>query len=393
MAALDPLAPDNNKRTRTASQLYRITSRILPYHNTPPVSQQLVRRKIRLLPSWHTSSCALRGLKSASIPLCRLYHSLTPPHLQTFLYLMSLRTGTTLITLLNTINKVSGLYGILALLTGFSLSSLQLSMYLYSLSALGLLVYLSPHIRQASPLQNLLLAYFYLVDSVINVLYTAFFSLAWFTVLSSSGDAAGKVPGGSTIDETSGFTSPEHNVSHVDVSPSTGEVVGHGSKSASTSGNANANAGNVTTFLQPGTMASLSVIVGLWAIRFYFILVVFAYARTCVRQAIARQGASGATQLAAPSTAQGDLAENPFGMGKELGAGWKGRLGRTLTSFGSSFWLGKEEEGEWVRMELGQRGGKRSKGVEAGTNERERRRRAGTGPSKPGPLQVDVPQK
>lgn len=307
---------------------------------------------------------------------------------------MSLRTGTTLITLLNTINKVSGLYGILALLTGFSLSSLQLSMYLYSLAALALLVYLSPHIRQASPLQNLLLAYFYLVDSVINMLYTAFFSLAWFTVLSSS-DAAGKVPGASTIDESSGFTSPVHNVSHVDVSPGTGEVVGHGAKSAG------ANGGQITTtFLQPGTMASLSVIAGLWALRVYFILVVFAYARMCVRQAVATQSATGATQLAAPSTSEGDLAENPFALGKGLGAGWKGKLGRTLTNVGSRFWLGKEEEGEWIRMELGERGGKKGRGrkqgadgFEAGTNERERRRRAGTGPSKPGALQVDVPKK
>lgn len=310
---------------------------------------------------------------------------------------MSLRTGTILITLLNTINKVSGLYGILALLTGFSLSSLQLSMYLYSLAALGLLVYLSPHIRPASPLQNLLLAYFYLLDSIVNMLYTAFFSLAWFTVLSSSGAASGKVPGGSTIDETSGFTSPEHNVSHVDVSPD-GKVVGHDAKSTSTNGGQ----GQVTTtFLQPGTMASVSVIVGLWAIRVYFILIVFAYARTCVRQAIATQSAIGITQLAALSTSEGsELAENPFSTSKELGAGWRGKLGRTLTGFGSRFWLGKEEEGEWIRMELGDRGGKKrgrkqgGDGFEAGTNERERRRRAGTGPSKPGAgLQVDVPKK
>jgi len=317
---------------------------------------------------------------------------------------MSLRTGTTLITLLNTINKVSGLYGILALLTGFSLSSLQLSMYLYSLIALALLVYLSPHIRQASPLQNLLLAYFYLLDSVINMLYTAFFSLAWFTVLSSP-SAAGNVPGGSTIDSSSGFTSPEHNVSHVDVSPGTGAVVGH-NDAKSTSTNGGQGQGHVTTtFLQPGTMASVSVILGLWAIRVYFILIVFAYARLCVRQAVATQSATGLTQLAAPSTSDGnELAENPFSASKELGAGWRGRLGRTLTSFGSRFWLGKEEEGEWVRMELGDRGGKKrgrkqgqgGDGVEAGTgtNERERRRRAGTGPSKPGVgLQVDVPKK
>jgi len=325
---------------------------------------------------------------------------------------MSLRTGTTLITLLNVFNKVSGIYGLLALLTGLPLSPMQLSMYLYSVVALLLLVYLSPHIRQMSPLQNLILAYFYAFDSLLNAAYTAAFSLAWFTVLAthntSNGGIAGVVPGGSTIDETSGFTSPEHNVSHVDVSPTTGELVGHEANAPAGAHMAPGAGGIPTTLLANGSAASISVIAGLWAIRVYFVLILFAYARGCVRQAIAAQAQAGTGQLAAAASSSPDnerqLAENPFRAGTELGAGWKGQIGRLLTSAGRSFWLGADEQAGWARMEMGgarvvkgrgRKGGagKGQEGIEMGHGvmERERRRRAGTGPPKPD-LSVEVPK-
>ncbi|MCW3717643.1 hypothetical protein UE95_040995, partial [Burkholderia cenocepacia] len=69
-------------------------------------------------------------------------------------------------------NKISGLYGLLALLTGYHLSPVQLSMYLYSLIALGVAAILFPHIRAQSPLQCLALAYLYALDSIINAAYT-----------------------------------------------------------------------------------------------------------------------------------------------------------------------------------------------------------------------------
>ena len=91
--------------------------------------------------------------------------------LQSFLYVMSLQTGASLITLSLLLNKVSGLYGLLAILTGFHLSPFQLSMYIYSLLALALAAFLAPHIRKQTPLQSLALAWFYVVhimaDSVL----------------------------------------------------------------------------------------------------------------------------------------------------------------------------------------------------------------------------------
>ncbi|ERF70708.1 hypothetical protein EPUS_02574 [Endocarpon pusillum Z07020] len=86
------------------------------------------------------------------------------PRPKTFLYTMSLSTGASLITLSLLLNKVSALYGLLALLTGFELNTLQLSMYIYSLLALGLTAYLAPHIR----------------THIVNAAYTAAFGVTWF---------------------------------------------------------------------------------------------------------------------------------------------------------------------------------------------------------------------
>src|SRR5690242_20928443 len=123
---------------------------------------------------------------------------------------MSLRTGAEIITFLQLINKVSGLYGLLALLTGAHLTGLQLSMYLYSFAALLATLYLYRHIRLQSPFQTLLLAHIYALDSVINALYTAFFGIAWFYVLAANPEVqnASSVPGAETIKENAGFTSP-----------------------------------------------------------------------------------------------------------------------------------------------------------------------------------------
>merc|ERR1712000_725639 len=63
-------------------------------------------------------------------------------------------------------NKVTGVYGLLAILTGYQLSLMQLSTYLYSIGILVALVYLMPHIRRQSPFEVLALAWLYIADTV-----------------------------------------------------------------------------------------------------------------------------------------------------------------------------------------------------------------------------------
>lgn len=203
---------------------------------------------------------------------------------------MSLRTGTQLILLTLIINKVSGFYGLLALLTGVHLSPLQLSMYIYSLLALAISVHLSPHIRLHSPLQCLALAYFYALDSLINAAYTAAFAVGWFMVLADDENSS-KAPGGSTMSDTAGFNDPLlPNVSWVEIAPS-GQAPGAvsivvtdgNSTDTATAAEIIAESGMIDFILHSSGLASLVIIGTLLAIRLYFIIVIFSFARQVLR--------------------------------------------------------------------------------------------------------------
>ena len=56
---------------------------------------------------------------------------------------MSLQTGTEMISIALLINKVTGVYGLLAILTGYALDGVQLSMYIYSVAVLGALAFVA----------------------------------------------------------------------------------------------------------------------------------------------------------------------------------------------------------------------------------------------------------
>ncbi len=320
---------------------------------------------------------------------------------------MSLRTGTELIALSLLLNKVSGIYGLLALLTGVSLSPLQLSMYIYSVLALILTAYLSRHIRTQSPLHNLALAWFYIIDSAINACYTAAFALTWFLVISQhqAGSEPGDVvsgPGnaGKTIDDTAGFTSPEHNVSHVDVvaTPAKGLTAGQdavaiGTPAGTWSSTPTKSPSLGHGVLQPESMTSIIVICSLWAMRMYFILVVMAYARSVLRRHISTSSDTGLAVVRKPdSSSSASSRPNPFATSTREGQGWPGRLGRVMVAVGRSYWLGgaADEDETWAvgltgKFRKDEEDGAR---VDGGPMERERRRRSGTGPPLPSNLQV-----
>ncbi|KAF2019959.1 DUF1753-domain-containing protein [Aaosphaeria arxii CBS 175.79] len=308
------------------------------------------------------------------------------PRPKTFLRSMSLRTGAEIITFLQVINKVSGLYGMLALLTGAHLSGLQLSMYLYSTIVLVLTVFLYKHIRIQSPFETLVLAHVYALDSVVNACYTAFFGLAWFYVLAQHPETAG-TPGAAGISENAGFTSPKYNVSKVDIvaEPAGGLQPG---QNAVAVGQPAANAGLGNAIFQSGSIMSVSLIAGFWALRVYFVFIMLAFARQCLRQHIATNSSSAAWQSTQPS----NLAENPFEEGKEEGEGYKGKIGRLMMKCAPTYWLGADEGEDWMRGV----GGKFRKNISlnpapVGVNERERRRRSGTGPPAP-PRELVAPQ-
>ncbi|KAI9713161.1 MAG: hypothetical protein M1820_001146 [Bogoriella megaspora] len=306
---------------------------------------------------------------------------------------MSLRTATELITLTLLINKISGIYGLLALFTGYDLSTLQLSMYIYSCAALFVFLSLISHIRRQSPLQCLALAYMVLLDTVINGVYTALFGISWFLVLArhmSQEETEGKkVLGGNTIEDTSGFTNPEVNVSRVDVvaTPAPGALTGQeavavGSSDSSPAGANLASSGALgSAVFQTASIASITVIATFWLLRLYAVLVVFAYARSVLRQHVYTSSYSQ-SNFSLQNGSQDGMAENPFRKGREEGNGWQGALGRAMVYVPKEYWLGADADQEWVKG----MGGRFLRPVQfnpPGVAERERRRRSGTGPPKP----------
>ncbi|KAF1964633.1 DUF1753-domain-containing protein [Bimuria novae-zelandiae CBS 107.79] len=313
------------------------------------------------------------------------------PRPKNFFQSMSLRTGAEIITYLQIINKVSGLYGLLALLTGASIDGWQLSMYLYSTIILVATAYLYRHVRLQTPFETLLLAHLYALDSVINALYTAFFGFVWFYTLANHPDGGDNsvAPG---IPDNAGFTSPKYNVSQVDVVAEPAGVAGQNAVAVGQGTPASAPGLGGAVF-ETSSIMSISLITGFWALRVYFVFVMLAFARQCLRQHMAAN-ASSAAWYNNDAPTLGNLAENPFQEGKEGGQGLRGKVGRTMLSGAPQYWLGSsaDEDDSWMRGV----GGKFSKksasaGEPIGLGERERRRRSGTGPPAP-PKELRLPQ-
>ena len=299
---------------------------------------------------------------------------------------MSLRTGTELIALSMVFNKVTGFFGLLAVLTGLRLSPLQFSMYAYSLAALLLLTFLMPHIRKQSPFECIALAWFYLFDTLINTAFTAAFAVTWLLAVSADGansDIPNSAPGSSTIGDTAGFTSPKFNVSKVGVL-ATPAGAGQEAVAFAAAGGAAATASNPSLGHAVGieeTIPSMLVVVGLTLIRVYFIVIVMAYARQVLRQHL---NSTSSTKLQIHTDGANEtLSDNPFAADTPGGQGWRGKLGRTMISVGESYWLEGQADNAWARGLDGRFRATRAASGPKGTHERERRARSGTGPPKP----------
>lgn len=208
------------------------------------------------------------------------------PRPRTFLAMMSLKTGTEMIALATLFNKLTGLYGILAILTGYHISLTQLSMYIYSIVALITTAYCLPHIRKQNPFKCLAFAWLYIIDMLVNTLYTAFFAVSWY-LANAEDEEMNLVPEitrlSSAVDDTS----------------------------------------------------STVFIVVFSLLRVYFVLVVMAYARSVLPQNMEgrREGWSDVNGLIA----------YPFARDSSEGQGWTGELGRMMTSVGHSYWLASEK--------------------------------------------------
>jgi hypothetical protein len=261
-------------------------------------------------------------------------------------------------------------------------------MYIYSVGALILLTFLMPHIRKQSPFECLALAWFYLLDSVINTAFTAAFAVTWFLAISA--DAANKpipnAPGSGTIGDTAGFTDPKYNVSKVEAvaTPVAGVVAGQEAVAVGAAATAAAAVvGSPSLAHGVGieeSIPSIMMVVFFTLIRVYFIIVVMAYARQVLRAHL--QASSSKLHLHTDSTAE-SKADNPFVVGTPEGEGWRGKLGRMMVKVGENYWLAGSPDDEWVKGLDGRFNNKKISSGPPGTLERERRARSGTGPPTP----------
>jgi hypothetical protein len=232
---------------------------------------------------------------------------------------MSLQTGTELISIALLFNKATGVYGLLTLVTGYSLSALQVTAYLGSLSVLVALALCLPHVRTQSPFHNLVLAWVYAIDTLVSAAYTAAFATSWYLA---------------AVHDPKGTASAETDAG----SPGNGKGV---QQRGDAQADAQAKAGSGVH----DTAASMVLIVAFTLVRVYFSLVIMAFARMVLLRFVDERMGE-----AEESGNSADTSTDPFAVGAPLGEGWRGRLGRAMVSVGRGYWLGgKKKDEEWAR--------------------------------------------
>ncbi|PPQ91484.1 hypothetical protein CVT25_013741 [Psilocybe cyanescens] len=96
--------------------------------------------------------------------------------LSSFLGLLDIKTGVTVALLFALLNKVAGVYGLIAVLTGAGGSFAQLSLYIYSVIAL---VALAWGLRE-DPKKTLYFAHLFFADHIFSTSWTVFFAVGWW---------------------------------------------------------------------------------------------------------------------------------------------------------------------------------------------------------------------
>lgn len=237
----------------------------------------------------------------------RLY--LRVPRPKSLFGVIGLQTGAEVISLALVFNKVTGVYGLLAILTGYQLSLLQLSTYVYSLAVLVLLAILLPHIRRQSPFECLALAWLYILDTGINAAYTAAFGLDWYF--------------STQLMETDTGAKPTDLPNYV------AEGMQGLRKEAAVHGKV----------VPQETATSMLLIIASTLIRVYFCFVVMAYAKQVLQKYM---------QLMILEGPGVDDHEGPFAEDLPDGEGRRGRLGRMMVTCGRTYWLDTRDSDEWA---------------------------------------------
>ncbi|KAK0217727.1 Inositolphosphorylceramide synthase subunit Kei1-domain-containing protein [Armillaria fumosa] len=97
-----------------------------------------------------------------------------------FLGLLDIKTGVVVALMFVLLNKVAGVYGLIAVVTGAGGSFAQLSLYIYSVVALLAFGWALNAVKEEDPKHTLYFAHLYFADHVFSTSWTIFFAVTWW---------------------------------------------------------------------------------------------------------------------------------------------------------------------------------------------------------------------
>lgn len=107
-------------------------------------------------------------------------------NLTSFLFLLDLKVGCTIITLFALFNKIAGIYGIIAIFQGGTFS--QVSLYLYSIFTIFLFLWAIQGISDEDSQRVIKFAHLFLADHMLSSTWTLYFALDWFLYMKHDGE-------------------------------------------------------------------------------------------------------------------------------------------------------------------------------------------------------------
>ncbi|KZT25255.1 DUF1753-domain-containing protein [Neolentinus lepideus HHB14362 ss-1] len=132
--------------------------------------------------------------------------------LSSFLGFFDIKTGVVIALLFALLNKVAGIYGLLAFLMGAGGSLAQLSLYVYSVIGLVALMWGLKAIQEEDAKRTLYFAHLFFADHILSTAWTVFFIVVWWVYTPHDGARVSSSPAQEEIVHRSGinFTiSPE----------------------------------------------------------------------------------------------------------------------------------------------------------------------------------------
>ncbi|KAI0060722.1 DUF1753-domain-containing protein [Artomyces pyxidatus] len=158
-------APDSFTHSRPFADRYRsFVTHLIPFHLNGRFMKLTLRQEWRLRP------------------------------LNSFLGFLDLKTGVTIAVFFALLNKVAGVYGLIATLTGAGGSAAQITLYIYSAVALLALAWGLTAINAEDPKRTLYFAHLFFADHVLSTAWTVFFAVHWWVYTPHDGRRVSNSP-------------------------------------------------------------------------------------------------------------------------------------------------------------------------------------------------------